>query len=332
MDELCNAFSSMRATNVIDLAWAGFDSFKPITEDEPEYFHVESDNICSCGGVISFDFDLPTCTSCGLCEENHIPNEPEWRSGANTDGGSQADPCRVGQAANLDHFSASWNMNTKMIVSKNAPYHQKLLARINLHASMNHRDRALYHAYREMDHIGKSILMLPDQVMYIAKSKYRVFNDAVLTRAAVRVGIKANCVFQACRETKNPRTTKEVADAFGIPQRDISRTFDMYQEHVPEAKVHMIQSSDLIARLFNKITCIPEEHRGRAIMRTKRSCDEYTAYDELMGRTPKAIACAAIYVVLREMGYAIEKSAVCAICEVSVPTLSKIEAIIKAKA
>jgi transcription initiation factor TFIIIB Brf1 subunit/transcription initiation factor TFIIB len=76
------------------------------------------------------------------------------------------------------------------------------LATINMHSSMNHKDRALFHAYAEMDRIGKDILGLKENVMYLAKTKYKAFNEAVLTRGAVRNGIKANCVFQACRETE----------------------------------------------------------------------------------------------------------------------------------
>ena len=35
------------------------------------------------------------------------------------------------------------------------------------------------------------------------------------------------------------RTTQAIADAFGIPARDVSRTFNMYQEQVPETSIHV---------------------------------------------------------------------------------------------
>jgi hypothetical protein len=50
---------------------------------------------------------------------------------------------------------------------------------------------------------------------------------------------------------------------------------------------------------------------------------------ELQGRTPKAVACAIIFVVLRELSLTPDKAELCRICGVSVPTLSKIEAIVR---
>ena len=164
--------------------------------------------------------------------------------------------------------------------------------------------------------------------MYAAKIKYRAFNEAVLTRGAVRNGIKANCIFQACREFGVARTTQEIADAFGIPARDLSRTFDMYQEQVPETEVHVTGAADLVPRFFNDVTCVPVEHKGRVKMRVVKMCRELTDCVELMGRTPKAIACAVMFIVLDKAGYRPNRAEICRICDVSVPTLSKIESII----
>lgn len=42
----------------------------------------------------------------------------------------------------------------------------KRLAKINFHQSMNHRDRSLYHAYKDID---EACLSLPDNVLKDAK-------------------------------------------------------------------------------------------------------------------------------------------------------------------
>jgi transcription initiation factor TFIIIB Brf1 subunit/transcription initiation factor TFIIB len=177
--------------------------------------------------------------------------------------------------------------------------------------------------------VGKTLLNLPDNVMYAAKVKYKAFNEAVLTRGAVRNGIKANCVFQACREFGVARTTAEIADAFGIPARDLSRTFDMYQEQVPETAVHVTVPADLVPRFFNSIKHVPEEARGRLRMKIVKICKSLEDCVELMGRTPKAIVCAVMFIVINREGYSIDKNEICSICDVSVPTLVKIDAIIK---
>jgi transcription initiation factor TFIIIB Brf1 subunit/transcription initiation factor TFIIB len=196
---------------------------------------------------------------------------------------------------------------------------------------MHHRDRALFHAYQQMMDIGSRVLGLPDTVMYSAKIKYKEFNEAVLTRGAVRNGVKANCIFQACREHGVSRTTKEIADAFGIPTRDLSRTTEMFQDKIPETEVHITTPAHLIPRFFNDISNIPDNEKGPVKMRVIRMCKALEESIELMGRTPKAVACAVIFIVLSDIGAGIDRATICKICDVSIPTLSKLETIVRSE-
>lgn len=312
----------------VERAWADFEIARQTPSPEIKY-DIFLNFICQhCGGRRQFDVydDLPVCIDCGRVDAEFVSDEPEWRSGGDE---GKPDPSRVGAPVNTDHFSAAWGASTIMNVARSASYQQKRLSMINMHSSMNHRDRALFHAYDHLDKVGKIILNLPEKVMYLAKIKYKAFNEAVLTRGAVRNGIKANCIFQACREFKVARTTAEIADAFGIPARDLSRTFEMYQEKVPETEVHVMVPADIVPRFFNSIKHVPEDVRGRLKMKIIKICRSLEDCVELMGRTPKAIVCAVMFIVCSREGYPIEKSEICAICDVSAPTLVKIEAIIK---
>jgi len=312
----------------LDRIWSDFDLCRPRLEPELK-IRAYADFMCEhCGGrrqYTVFD-DLPVCIDCGRVDYEFVSEEPEWRSGGDE---CKADPSRVGAPVNTDHFSAAWGASTIMSVAKQASYQQKRLAMINLHNSMNHKDRALFHAYQDLDKVGKQVLGLPDSVMYQVKIKYKAFNEAVLTRGAVRSGIKANCVFQACREAGVARTTKEIADAFEIPVRDLSRTFEMYQEQMPETEVHVTGSANLIPRFFNAITCVPADHRGRIKMKITKVCKDMEECVELQGRTPKAVAAAIMFSILKECGYAPDKAELCRICGVSAPTLGKIETIVR---
>lgn len=313
----------------LDHIWSDFDTCRMALAPEEVPIRDHADYLCEhCGGTKQYDVfdDLPVCTDCGRVDYEFVCEEPEWRSGGDE---GKADPSRVGAPVNTDHFSAAWGSSTIMSVAKQSSYQQKRLAMINMHTSMNHKDRALFHAYQELDKVGKQILGLPDSVMYQVKIKYKAFNEAVLTRGAVRNGIKANCVFQACRESGVARTTKEIADAFGIPARDLSRTFDMYQEQLPETEVHVTGSADLIPRFFNDVTCVPQDQRGRIKMKIIKVCKELEDCVEIQGRTPKAVAAAVMFVVLKESGFAPDKNELCRICDVSAPTLGKIETIVR---
>lgn len=315
----------------VELAWGAFDALR----QEEENLAVPSQYICKfCSGPKVFDgqdefgmkIDLPTCMNCGVVDAEYVSDEPEWRSG----GDEGPDPSRVGCPMNFDHFSNNWNLGTLIKGGKNSYVTKRLLVR-HLHCNVFHKDRSLYHAYKAMDEIGKTILNLPDPVMYDAKIKYKKFNENVLTRGAVRNGIKANCIFQACREHNYPRTVHAIAEAFNIPVRDISRTFDKYQEQNPETKVHVITPADLIATIFSSINHIPENNFGKTKMKTFHACKSLDDSVKLMGRTPKAVACAVTYVMLGRLGFPISKAEICKICDVSGPTLSKIESIVKSE-
>lgn len=317
----------------IEQSWRVLDLLRNIPDECSTSSGPDSNFHCgACGGLKSFgvDDDLPVCTACGAVDEYFVSDEPEWRGGPD-ESGNNIDKSRVGAPVNTDHFSAVWGQGTIMNVVRSASYAQKRLARINFHSAMNHRDRALFHAYENLEKIGKGVLKLPDAVMYQVKIKYRAFNEAVLTRGAVRNGIKANCIFQACREFGVARTTHEIAEAFGIPVRDLSRTFDIYQEQVPETKVHVTTPADLVARLFNSVSCVPDAARGKIRMKIVKVCKQLEDCVELMGRTPKAVVCTVMYIVLCDGGFSPNKAEICRICDVSVPTLGKIEGIVKAQ-
>ena len=77
---------------------------------------------------------------------------------------------------------------------------------------MNHKDRSLFHAYKDIESAASGVLNLPSTVIRDAKVMYKKFNGEKLTRGAVRTGVKANCVFMACKLAKIPRTTREIAE------------------------------------------------------------------------------------------------------------------------
>ena len=197
-------------------------------QPEKPIVHVDHRR-CVCGHEKSFDALIPVCKTCGRMDSRNIHEGPEWTGGVSEDG-TVSDPGRCGMAADTVLFSHNWGRGT-VISTRGASYGQKKMARINFHSSMNHRDRALYHAYADIDRAAAANgLNLPQCVIRDAKVMYRKFNSEKLTRGAIRVGIKANCIMYACKMNKVPRTTKEIANAFNIQTKDVSRTSDMFLE------------------------------------------------------------------------------------------------------
>ena len=287
------------------------NNVKPKNNEDDQY-------ICACGGIKSFQYEFPTCTECGRVDDVFISDEAEWIGGPDSD-----DPSRVGIPVNTVLYSANWGIGT-LITGRSC----QRMAKISLHSSMNHRDRALHHAYTQFDHICKGRLKLNDVVIEQAKIIYRKFNQEKLTRGAIRAGVKANCILHACNENGVSRSLQEVADAFGIPVKDISRTDEIFKQATGEDTGTTL-SSDIISRLFNHINFIADSEKGRVRMKIIKACEESQNTPLLMGKTPKGVASAVIFKTLIDLGYKVEREVIAKICEVSVPTLLKIEKILR---
>jgi|TARA_B110000444_G_scaffold95865_1_gene90799 transcription initiation factor TFIIIB Brf1 subunit/transcription initiation factor TFIIB len=295
-----------------------------LIKKENELKSVVNRNICSeCDGVkVITPEGLPVCSSCGLVEDGFIDESAEWTSGIGEDGRVN-DPSRCGNPnSNPELFSHAWGKGT--VVSTSGPgrtsYEVKRMAKINFHMSMNHKDRSLFHAYRGID---EACYTLPETILRDAKMMYKKFDDSKLTRGAVRTGIKGNCVLYACRLAKVPRTTKEIADMFGIQSKDISRTTQIFKETImgKTEKNYTTRPCDVVHRLLGKFNTT----RNYRPICTKL-CNEIEDCVELMSKTPNSIASAIILIMLKTE---CTKSEICSTCGVSVPTVNKIENIIK---
>src|SRR6056300_211948 len=277
-----------------------------------------------CGHEKQFCDGLPVCTNCGLVESTYVCDTPEWTSGAQD--GIAKDPARCGNPnANPELYAQNWGKSTTIGTSRVASYKNKRMAKIAFHMSMNHKDRSLFHVYRDIDEACPTI---QDTVLRDAKILYRKFNSVKLTRGAVRTGIKANAVLMACRMSSNPRTPEEIADMFKIKVKDISRTTQMFRDalkdtlkkEAPPQEALVTRPSDLVCRMLNDFE-VSRQERIRCV-NVSRSVEDCVA---LMSKTPKCIATACIYYVLKDR---LSKQDVCGVCKISVPTLNKIEPVI----
>ena len=316
---LKNLKKGTKFKRMLETIWSELDTLLPKENEEK----TVNRNFCiECSGVKVITREgLPTCSSCGLVDSYFIDDTAEWTSGV-TDGGKVNDPSRCGNPnANPELFSQNWGKGTIIATQRGSTYENKRMAKINFHMSMNHKDRSLFHAYKDID---EACHMLPDSVLKDAKMMYRKFNDEKLTRGAVRLGIKANCVLYACRMAQIPRTTKEVADMFGIQSKDVSRTTQIFKDNILGAAVkknYVTKAFDVMQRLLNSFDITREDR-----LRCNKMCNATEDCVDLMSKTPNSIASAIIYNIL---GDRVTKNEMCDKCSVSIPTLNKIEMIIK---
>ena len=315
----------------IDVMWHQMEMFRKMNEPRVEIKKTATNNpdFCPCGGrkELAYPENTPVCTACGRVEEHYILDEAEWSSNVD-ETGKVNDAARCGAPKDLELFSSQWGGSS--IMSGGRTYRDRKLAKINFHMSMNHRDRALYHAYKGMDEIAKDILGLSENIVRSAKIMYKNFNEEKLTRGAVRTGIKANCILHACKMNSASRTTQEVANAFGIPTKDISRTSQMFMDNLPEKfkvttttqskETIITRPADVCPRLINELPI--EGERRKISAKCIKMCNHVEKCVKLMGKNPTSIA---YVVIMKELG--IPKSKMCELCKISPPTLNKIELI-----
>jgi len=279
-------------------------------------------HLCTnCNGVKVFTREgMPVCSQCGLTQAHFIDDSPEWTSGLSEDGRVN-DPSRCGNPnPNPELFSDAWGKGTVISTKGTSTYENKRMAKINFHQSMNHTDRSLFHAYKDID---EACHTLPDSVLKDAKMMYRKFNVEKLTRGAVRLGIKANCVLYACRLSKIPRTTKEIADMFGIQSKDLSRTTQMFKDTLlgKTEKNYVTKPFNVMQRLLNSFEVTRAER-----LECNKMCSKLENCAELMSKTPNSVASVVIYIVMKGQ---VSKNEINDKCSVSIPTINKIESIIK---
>jgi len=328
MESLVGQFDTLNINKPnIDDIWRQFDQLK--AEETPNIQKVIGCNECNGSQEVTSE-GFYVCVECGLVDEYNITDDAEWTSGVNEDG-SVHDSSRCGMASDTDLFSNKWGAGTVMNFSTCKDRYTtetKRLNKINFHGSMNHRDRALFHAYNEFERICKENLGLPESIIREAKIMYRKFNEGKLTRGAIRTGVKANCVFYACKLNNIAMTTKEISDAFGIPTKDMSRTSDMFKSNTSNKNVKKTSHTkalDVVYRLLSGFDIGEDEHK-QLFGKIRIMCDHLSRCVQLMGKTPTSIA---TVVILKFMDtQKITKKEVAEKCNISLPTLVKIEKIV----
>lgn len=119
------------------------------------------------------------------------------------------------------------------------------------------------------------------------------------------------------------RSTKEISDMFCIQPKDISRTSHLFRETLlgNVTKNYTTLPNDVMQRLLNSFEVSREER-----LKCNRMSIKLENCSELMSKTPNSVASVIIYIVLKNN---ISKNIICERCSVSIPTINKIESIIK---
>ena len=110
---------------------------------------------------------------------------------------------------------------------------------------------------------------------------------------------------------------------FSIQPKDISRTSQMFKEIMlgKTSQIYTTMPYDVMNRLLNSFELSKEER-----LKCHKMCSSLEECSELMSKTPNSVASVIIYTIVKDK---ISKNDICEKCLVSIPTINKIEDIIK---
>jgi transcription initiation factor TFIIB len=109
----------------------------------------------------------------------------------------------------------------------------------------------------------------------------------------------AASLYAACRDTKTPRTLKDVTEASNVKRKDISRCYRILHQEL-ELKMPVVDSIQCIAKISSKLD-ITEKTKRHAIKIIK----EVQEQNESAGKDPMGLAASALYLSCVQTGVSI---------------------------
>ena len=226
---------------------------------------------------------------------------------------------------NPELFSAQWGNSTTIQTNRTSKVPLKRMAKINFHQSMCHKDRALYHAYSDIDEKGRDI---PENVRARAKYIYMKFCERELTRGNVRLGIRANCLLHACsrgRATDNEGNRNLVGHRPEAHVEDGAATQRRTRGH-RHAERRCVCENESKRRAPAIIHALSGRDGTRRSSAHERMCDDIAKSTAMQSRTP---ATAAAVVVSFNLCSKLSKLEIATRCDVSLQTLTRMEDLVK---
>jgi transcription initiation factor TFIIB len=254
-------------------------------------------------------------------EEKSILSTPEWRYyGANDT--KSSDPTRCGMAVNVLLPEASIGSTIRPGYYSKTMNHAKRMQDWN---SMPYAERSLYNIYNELQEICTRN-NLNSIISQESKSLYKIIAEFKISRGNNRIGIKAACIYFACKNCNVPRSTKEISEMFKIKNIIVTKGCKKFQEIIHNTKKHkdrinknnIINYNDFIDRFCNKLNL-----NDLDIRLIKKIADKAVELKLVYQNTPPSIAAGSIYFYIKTKELSITKKDISDISKISEVTINK---------
>ena len=274
------------------------------------------------------DNDMIICKVCKNIITN-ICDNPEWRYYGSKDNKS-SDPTRCGMPVNTLLPESSVGSTVSFSSNSNGMYQ---IRRMQQWSGMPYKERSIYKVFLEIQNVCTRH-NIPGKIVNEAKSIYKIVSSTKISRGTNRSGIIASCVYFACKECDVPRSSKEIADMFGITSNVMTKGVKKCQEiiHMDKKNKNRISKTkstkpvDFISRFCNKLN-ITDSDTEKILSICRITVDNYIISEN----TPPSIASGCIYYFIKKTEMGITKKNISDVCKISEVTINKCCKIIEEK-
>jgi transcription initiation factor TFIIIB Brf1 subunit/transcription initiation factor TFIIB len=266
------------------------------------------------------DNDMIICKVCKNVITN-ICDNPEWRYYGSKDNKS-SDPTRCGMPVNTLLPESSVGSSVSFSSNSNGMYQ---IRKMQQWSGMPYKERSVYKVFLEIQNVCDRN-DIPSKIVTEAKSIYKIVSSTKISRGTNRAGIIASCVYFACKECDVPRSSKEIADMFGITSNIMTKGVKKCQEiiHMDKknkdriSKTKSTKPEDFINRFCNKLN-IGESDTEKILKICSITVKNYIISEN----TPPSIASGCIYYFIKKNKLDISKKNISDVCKISEVTINK---------
>ena len=270
------------------------------------------------------------CRGCNTLVERFLDHGAEWRTFLD-EGHGGADPARCGPPPS-GHVHA---MGGCVVPVWRAPRSRKretpvqqqqlrvgtssmrVVQRYQAWNSLTHRERTLVGVF-DLISVSAASFGLPSCITEQAKALYKRLYDQRILRGDSRTSLIAACLYLACKSNKVPRSTREVAEMFGVSAASLTRGCRMFDSMASVEGVKSSAPLDFVGR-FSSNLGLPTAATALVRHVVARATELYVASESM----PPTLVGAAIHLASNAMGMGLDRGAVAAACRVSAATIAR---------
>lgn len=295
---------------------------------------------CPCGNTsdksvsIFTSYEQVLCDTCGfIFEDNMLSTEAEWNNYRNESGGPSVNKSRCNTGRDKSNpYDDGHNLKFPkgQMTTFVTPEGKKIQYDMSKRNVWNipHKQKAFWDVSNTLTR-GAERLGATKQIIDHAKSIwYEVTLTEKVIRGGVRQGIIANCLAYACRLADCPREDSEIAAAFQIEPKNITKGHKVLKEmFVGTDHEHILykdsKDSSKFAKFISRLD-LP----FKVGKRCEKIFDQYD--DDMSSIAPKSRVAGIIAYVVNDMGLSKPtQKEICETIKVCPPTLKKVVNVLK---